>query len=408
MDNIIDFCTELAKKMIVSGANLERVQVALEKISRAYHLKDTSIYLQCNLISMAGRLPDGEYVFRQVDIPDPDIHLSRLSALNKVCYQVIREKPEGKKLESMLKDSTAGKEYSTLSIRIAQILGLSCVCMMFGGGLREVLSSMFVIAFLQQIQRLMSKPNIEQVVVNAVMLFAGTVLAYLLDTDFGLEIPVVLITLSIMVIPGIPMVNAVRNLLCGNEQNGNMQILKIVIETMAMAGGLYLGLSLFSLHGEVKDAVLSGPTNPLILIVLSFLVSVFTGYTFRIASGDLVLAGIGGAISRIMLIQLTLVFDNPLAYTALAAFVAALYAEFLAGKRKDPSTYFIYPAILPMIPGGSFYLAVLGLYQNNIRMFTANARECILSLFGMSIGFVISSIVAHYWRKMQSVHITAG
>ena len=84
-----------------------------------------------------------------------------------------------------------------------------------------------------------------------------------------------------------------------------------------------------------------------------------------------------------------------------AALAAGLYAEAMATVRRDPSTYYIYPAIIPMIPGDLFYYALVGVYINDAQMVSSYSVNCLLTLLGMSIGFVLSSIVAHYIRKMR-------
>ena len=84
-----------------------------------------------------------------------------------------------------------------------------------------------------------------------------------------------------------------------------------------------------------------------------------------------------------------------------AALVAGLYGETMATKRHDPSTYFIYPSIVPLIPGDLFYYTLVGVYLGDSQMFSSNAVNCLLTLLGMSIGFVLSSIVAHYIRRMR-------
>ena len=236
-------------------------------------------------------------------------------------------------------------------------------------------------------------------------MFIATGLACLIESDYSVNVPVIVITAIIMILPGIPLVNASRNLLCGNESNGVLQLLRINIETMALAAGIVLAMTVFGWEGTIQETVVYGPSHPGLLIPLSFAVSLFTGVTFRIAPKDLLLAGMGGAISRIMLIFLTSFMNRPLIYTFIAAMVAALYAEFLATSRKDPSTYFVYPAILPMIPGGAFYYMIMGVYGADRAMLSSYLMECTLTLVGMSIGFVVSSIVAHYMRRMRHVHI---
>ena len=404
-NNIIDFCVSLSSRMIESGANLERVQLALARITRAYGLKDVSIYLLSNFISMGARLPDGTYISRQFSIPAADNNLQRLKQLNRLCYSVVNQKPKQEELNRLLEEASRTDSYPEWVINLAQIAGMSCVCMMFGGGLCEVLCIIGIVAALQQVIRIMSRPGLDQVVVNTVIMFTATMLAYLLETDFGAHLPTLVITAIIMIIPGISLVNAARNLFCGNEINGIIQILKITIETLALSGGIVLALMAFRWNGSVHDTVVYGPSHPALLIPLSFAVSLFVGITFRVSPHDLWLAGLGGAISRVMLIVLPNLWSNPFTYTLVAALVAALYAEYLASRRKDPSTYFIYPAILPMIPGGDFYYCLMGIYASDQNMFLTNLADCTLILAGMSIGFVVSSIVAHYIRKMRHVHI---
>lgn len=403
--NIVDFCVRLSKYMIFSGANLERVQIAIARISNTYELKDVSMLLLSTFISLGARMPDGTYISRQTAIPTADNNLQRLKQLNRLTYTIAETKPDIKELNGMLDKALKVESYPQWLVNIAQIAGMSCVCMMFGGGPGEVFCTALIVAVLQQVMRIMARPRIDQVIVNAVLMFIATGLACLIESDYSVNVPVIVITAIIMILPGIPLVNASRNLLCGNESNGVLQLLRINIETMALAAGIVLAMTVFGWEGTIQETVVYGPSHPGLLIPLSFAVSLFTGVTFRIAPKDLLLAGMGGAISRVVLIFLTSFMNRPLIYTFIAAMVAALYAEFLATSRKDPSTYFVYPAILPMIPGGAFYYMIMGVYGADRAMFSSYLMECTLTLVGMSIGFVVSSIVAHYMRRMRHVHI---
>ena len=42
LEAVLDFCVDLSRRMIVSGANIERVQLAIERITYTYGLKDVS------------------------------------------------------------------------------------------------------------------------------------------------------------------------------------------------------------------------------------------------------------------------------------------------------------------------------------------------------------------------------
>lgn len=399
---VLDFCVDLSRRMIVSGANLERVKLAVERICHAYKLHDISISLLSTYISLAARDAEGRYASRQGSIPAAGIQLEQLKNLNRLSYYVVENHPAPSRLNTLLEEVMVVKDYSDWVVLLAQICAMSCLCLIFGGGFREVLCVLLITAEMHGLLRLMARPGLDRTVTNAITMWAATATAILLmAAGVSADGTVILITVSMLVIPGIPLVNAVRNLLCGNEMNGILQLLKVTIETLSLAMGIYLSILMFgrgyATGGEIKTSL----TDPILLILLSFLASTGFGVVFRIPRHDLWRAGLGGALTRIALILTNTWLSSRMACVTIAALFASLYAELLATKRKDPSTYFVYPAIIPLIPGDLFYYAIEGLYAGDWQMFRTNGQSCLLTLFAMSIGFVISSIIAHYVRKMR-------
>lgn len=59
LENILDFCVDLSRRMVVSGANLERVSLAVDRICHAYGLHDVSLYLLSSYISLSARSHPG-------------------------------------------------------------------------------------------------------------------------------------------------------------------------------------------------------------------------------------------------------------------------------------------------------------------------------------------------------------
>ena len=76
-------------------------------------------------------------------------------------------------------------------------------------------------------------------------------------------------------------------------------------------------------------------------------------------------------------------------------------AEFLAVKRRQPSTYFVYPSIIPLIPGDLFFYAISGIYLGARSWVEINGINCLISLAGLSIGFVLSSAVSIHVRRIR-------
>ena len=406
LEHVLDFCEEVSRRLIVAGANVERVQLTIARICRVYRLEDVSVYLLSGYLSLGARDAEGRYASRQCAIPNAGIHLLRLRKLNQLCYTVAEKVPPPEQLSHMLEEAVKVREYPDIFILLAQVAALCCLCLIFGGTWRELIPVAIAAATLHGLQLLMDRTGIDRLVVNVLTMFLTTVLVLLLmKLGFPANGPVVVITVSMLVIPGIPLVNAVRNLLCGNEMNGALQLLKIVVETLALGVGIYLALWIFNMRDGMSSAVVQTLQNPLLLILLSFGASVCFGFVFRIKPSDLWLAGLGGVLTRIVLLVMLQFTGTRLLYISVAALVASLYAEILATITKTPSTYFVYPAIVPLIPGDLFYYALVGLLHSDRVMFESNALNCMLVLLGMSIGFVLSSVIAHFIRRRRHLHI---
>ena len=402
IEELLNFCVKLSRHMIVSGANIERVQLAAAFICKAYELQDISIYILSTHILLSATDKDGHYASRQASIPPSGIHLERLRSLNQLSYKVAEITPPTKLLAKMLDKALNVKTYSNHVVLLGRIAAMSSLCFIFGGSFSELLPVAAVTALIHYLLALLEKTGLDRIVINSLTMFIASALAIMfVFSGFSSNFPVILISISMLVIPGIPLVNAMRNLLCGHEINGILQMIKIFIETMALAMGIYSAFALMGSYINIGGSGIASLSNPALLVIFSFTASLSFGVVFNVAPKDLWLSGLSGALTRIALIFLTPVLSSRLAYMTLSALLAALGAEFLAVRRREPSTYFLYPAIIPLIPGDLFFFALSGLYLGNREIVEVNGINCLLSLAGMCIGFVLSSTVAHYARRVR-------
>ena len=400
---VLEFCVSLARCMVMSGANLERVDLAMALICRAYGFTDVSIFLLSSHISLSGRDEAGNYISRQVTIPPAGIHLERLKRLNRLSYMVVNEKPAASKLQAMLDEAWQAREYHEAALTAGQVGAMICLCLIFGGGITEVIITAVITIALRFVGRLMRHIDLNRLVASALTMSIATLAVMCLYTVGITGKPaVIIITLCMIFLPGIPLVNAVRNLFCDHEMNGVLQLMKVIVETAALGAGIYVAVFLFKGGAGLSNQTIKALSDPLLLVILSFCASIGFGTVFQIPPHDLWRAGIGSVLTRLALIYLPGIVPYRLVYTGLAALTASLYAEFMATKRKNPSTYFVYPAIIPLIPGDLFFNAILASLYGDWAMAASNGSNCIIALLGMSIGFVLSSSVAHYIRRIRN------
>ena len=134
------------------------------------------------------------------------------------------------------------------------------------------------------------------------------------------------------------------------------------------------------------------------LIVFSFFSSFGFGIVFRIERKNLFWAGLGGALTRLVYILLISAVDQIFIQCLLAAMFASLYAEIMAIHQKMAASVFLYPSILPLVPGSLLYYIAGNLIASNPQETRTYLGELVLSLGGICLGFVLISSFTYYRR----------
>ena len=246
VEYILEFAAHLGRRMLVCGANLERVDDTMNRVCLSYHLTDISIHSLSTLIQISAKGADGEYAARQVSVPGMDIHLEKLGKLNQLSRTVCSTTPVPSSLEYMLNEAEQVEDYPKWLVLLGRLLSMGCICILFGGTLGDIIAVDLIIFCLSWMLEAMTKANLNHVILNFLsMLFAGSAGLLLYGIGLANQYFVVIITCSMLSIPGIPMVNAARNLFCGNEMNGILGLLNVVIETIAIVMGLFASIAIF-------------------------------------------------------------------------------------------------------------------------------------------------------------------
>ncbi len=247
LGRLLDFLVEYARKMIASGANIERVELGIKKICSEYSLCDVSLNLLTTYISIGAKTEEGVYASRQGEMPPPGIHLERLKNLNRVSYAICHLHPPVRELPAYLTEAEEDtRQYPDFVVLLGQMLGMASLCYIFKGSLSDLAAVLILTVILHFAQTGLAKLKAVPVASNAICMFLVTSVAiFLLNHGIGDQLGILLTVISMLVIPGIPLVNAVRNILCDNEMNGILQLIKAILETLSLVVGTYLSAIVF-------------------------------------------------------------------------------------------------------------------------------------------------------------------
>ena len=363
-------------------------------------------------ISISAKDEEKTYAHRQTDVPPQAINLERLKKLNNLSFEVVREMPQEETLYDLL-HSVKSNDFPWWFVMIGFVVAMAGLARIFCAGWQEILIVELNTLLLFGLSKLFSKVHINRIITNFISMFLCSLIAMGFHALGFVNFYIVCITNAFFLIPGIPMVNCARNLLCGNEMNGAIDLLKVLLEVCSIVAGIAAAYAILgSLMGapQIQETFnLRNELDPWLssfeLIILTLLASAGFSIVFNIQLKDLPFAALGGVIVRVVYILFQLIIPYRFVYTLLAAFFAALYSEILAMVKKEPSTLNLYPAVVPLIPGDLFYYVALGLVWGNGELITQFGPDLVLTLVGISVGFVVCSTIVHYVRKFRFLRI---
>lgn len=245
-EKVLDFTILLCREMMESGANLERVNISIRRICKCYRLKEMGSFYTGSVLSVSVNDETGRSYIRQENVPYTGIHLYRLGRLNLLVHEIINKKPNPDQLIDMLYETLLIKSYSNSVQILGYILAMISLCRIFGGALADMLVVSLNTLVLYFMTMIFSRAKLNRIISNVIsMLFCGY--SAILFTRMGItnNMSAIIITNAFFLIPGIPMVNAVRNIFCGNEMNGIIEMVKVLLEVVTIVAGLYIAFLLF-------------------------------------------------------------------------------------------------------------------------------------------------------------------
>ncbi len=246
IEYILDFAVSLGCKMLTVGANLERVNDTMYRICRSYHLNSISIFSLNSLIILSAKTQDNQCGSRQISVHSHSTHLEKLNRFNQLSRKVCSQTPPPCELEAMLEEADNLQDSPRAVIILGHLISTFTLCAIYGGSFADIIAADLNAFVLYWLSEFFDKRNINQIVVNTIYTWAAGLLAlFYVRFGIGQNFFIIITTNCVMMIPSISLVNAVRSILCGNEMNGILEFLKVVLESVAIVLGLILCLYMF-------------------------------------------------------------------------------------------------------------------------------------------------------------------
>lgn len=106
------------------------------------------------------------------------------------------------------------------------------------------------------------------------------------------------------------------------------------------------------------------------------------------------LSAIAAAISCLVYEFVFMELRNLILAALLASAAVAVYAYFIACFCKIPATIMIIAGIIPLVPGGKLYYAMLGAVRSDMAAFSMYAKQALIIAAGIAIGIIAATAIS--------------
>lgn len=116
---------------------------------------------------------------------------------------------------------------------------------------------------------------------------------------------------------------------------------------------------------------------------------------FRVNERNVPAGAVGGGLGWIVYLLMFNLCHNLFISYFVASITVCFYAEIVARILKAPSTVFLVPGIIPLIPGGSLFYTTKAIVEGDWQTFFDFGLNTVWITFGMAAGMAVSAFLVY-------------
>jgi len=387
-DRLLCVALNIGEGMLRSGGEISRVENTVERICLAYGAEYIEVFSITSVIIAAVRMKNGEYSSQVRRVKATSNDLLHLELYNGISRKICNEAPPLSSVNELIEDAKKKRIYPRWSRFIAAALTSGIFAIFFGGGVIDGLVTSIIGALIYIIDREWAL-SFNKMAKTAFNSFIGGFLAcFSVFIGIAHSAAAIMLGTVILLIPGLAFGTALRNLLCGDLLSGSLEIIRAILTALMIALGYLSSMLIFKgIYTPIENR-----THQLIGLILVALGVVGFGIIFNIKPSRLFFVSVGGVGTYTVFSLLSSALLPPFVCALVGSAFSALYSELCARILRAPTTVFLLPCSIPIVPGRSLYSAMSNLLSGNNSLsleFLYNAASIGI---GVACGIVFVSI----------------
>lgn len=394
-DDLLRISLDIGEGMLRSGAEIHRVELTIEKICKAYGASHIEVFSIHSLIIASVRLKNGSYSSQTRRILSVTNHLHRLEMYNELSRRICRDTPDFDVIDNELHDIKKKSKYPFALTLSGNMLAAGGFAILFGGSLRDALAAALIGVIIAALANIRSRYLNDVTKTVFLSIVAGILTCLSIICKVGENMDMVAIGTIMLLIPGLWVGNAVRDLLYGDTLAGTVKIVQACVTAIMIAIGYAISIFLLGRYCPIyAGAVPFGKIGSIVAKNICAVIGTL-GFAmmFKISPSRLWIVGLCG-LSTYAVYEISVYFcANELLASFICSVSLALISELCARIFHAPTNVFLFPGCITIIPGGALYYTMYNLLTHELDVAMEYLSITFQTVFGIALGLIITSVI---------------
>lgn len=241
MDKLFICAMDIGEQMLISGAEVHRVEESIERMCYAFGAKRVDIFTITSSMIATVYTTDGKHHTASRRITAATTDFEKIHHLNELSRKICEQKLSAEEIQKELKAIENCKTYPLWLEVLCYALIAAAFTLFFGGNIAESVVSLIIGAIVRFAVLFSEKTIANKIFGKFFSSTVATALAFLaVNTGILNSVDKVIIGNIMTLIPGVGLTNALRDLFTGDSIAGLLRSIEAVLSGLAIAAGYFL------------------------------------------------------------------------------------------------------------------------------------------------------------------------
>lgn len=244
-EKVLSLALDLGKSMVKCSAEINRVEETVIRICYAYGIKKAQVFSIISLITATVIEDNGQPHTQTRRIYAYSTNFGRLEKLNALSRKICEETPDIDEARKELNEICSEEKTFSVKACIGHIVAASAFTIFFRGTVLDALAAAPIGLIIYLMNAYIKARGMSRLFFTALTsALAGTLALIFVRIGFGDNTGTIMIGDIMLIIPGLMLINSVREMLCGDVMSGLLRLIESIIIAMSIACGFAIPLLL--------------------------------------------------------------------------------------------------------------------------------------------------------------------